>query len=337
MLRTFQILVLVAVVVATAWWLVQDLDWATIRDTLGGAHPGYLLGMFGLLGVNHLARSLRLQVLVDAPVPTRDIVGISAVGFLAVQVLPLRLGELVRPQLLVRHGVPFGEGLGAIAVDRVLDVLMLLGLMMLVAFVVPLPEGAIEVGGIDVVSVGQRAAAIAVGVAGIGFVVMAAAGPRVEAWGRRVPLVGSGLGDLVHGVTESLRRLAREPTSALVAVGWSLVSWIATIGVVWLAQQAFDGIPDSVTVSLVLWTALVTAMSALPTPGFFGPFEAAGVAALALFGASGPPAKAFVLVLHVLVFAFAVALALAAMVWLPLSLDDLRPAPISPRPDSRSR
>ncbi|MEM6925686.1 MAG: lysylphosphatidylglycerol synthase domain-containing protein, partial [Myxococcota bacterium] len=160
MLRAAQIVFLVGLVLASAWWLVADLDWATVRDTLASTHPGYLLGVCGLLAINHVARSLRLQALVRAPVAAWDLLRISAVSFLAIQVLPLRLGEFVRPQLLVRHGVSFGEGVGAVAVDRILDVLMLLGFLALVAFAVPLPAGAIEVGGVDLVAAGQRAGAV---------------------------------------------------------------------------------------------------------------------------------------------------------------------------------
>ncbi|MEO0602636.1 MAG: lysylphosphatidylglycerol synthase domain-containing protein, partial [Myxococcota bacterium] len=105
MLRVAQIAFLVVLVFASAWWLVADLDWATVRDTLASANPGYLLGVVGLLVVNHVARSLRIRALVRAPVAAWDLLRISAVSFLAIQVLPLRLGEFVRPQLLVGQGV----------------------------------------------------------------------------------------------------------------------------------------------------------------------------------------------------------------------------------------
>jgi len=325
LLRIVQIAVVVVVMVAATYWLVQDLDWVTIGHTLGSARPLVLLGVVGLLLVNHVARSLRLRPLVGVPIGGWDLVRLSAVSFLAIQVLPLRLGELLRPQLLLRYGVPFGEGLGAIAVDRILDVWMLLGLMGLVAFVVPLPTGAIEVGGVDVVAAGQRASAALVVLGTGGFVALAVAGRRLQQLVARIPVVGGTSAILVGGVVESLRRLAREPRSALVAVGWSVLSWCTTVLIVWLALHAFDGLPTALAASMVLWTAIACAMSVLPTPGFFGPFEAAGVAALAVFGADPVIAKAFVLFFHVLLLAFAFAIALLSMISLRLSLSDLRP------------
>ncbi len=325
MVRIVQIVVLVLLVSISAWWLVSDLDWTTVRHTLTSARPGYLLGVLALLALNHVARSLRLKPLVAAPVAAWDLVRISAVGFLAIQVLPLRLGELVRPQLLVRHGVSFGEGLGAIAVDRILDVLMLLVFLGLVAFVVPLPSGAIEVGGIDVVVAGQRASAVLVAVATAGLVAVVVAGPHVQALVARMPFVGERVAKLVDGVVRSLRRLGREPRTTLVAAGWTVVSWTSTIALVWLAQHAFDGVPTLLSSTLVLWTAAVCAMAVLPTPGFFGPFEAATVAALAVFGANPVDAKAFALVLHLLLFGFAVLAAVASLATMPLSMADLRP------------
>ncbi|MEM6931104.1 MAG: lysylphosphatidylglycerol synthase domain-containing protein, partial [Myxococcota bacterium] len=130
---------------------------------------------------------------------------------------------------------------------------------------------------------------------------------------------------LVGGVVASLQRLAREPRATLVAVGWTTLSWSSTIALVWLAQQAFPGVPTSLATTLVLWTAIICAMSVLPTPGFFGPFEAAGVAALAVFGTDPVAAKAFALAFHLVLFSFAVTIAALSMVSMGLSLADLRP------------
>lgn len=329
-MRIAQVVVLIAIVVASAWWLVQDLDWAVVSATVASANPLYLLGVVLLLGVNHVARSLRIGALIEAPIGNWDLLRISAVAFLAIQLIPFRLGEFVRPQLLVRHGVPFGEGLGAIAVDRVLDILMLLGLMGIVAFVVPLPANAIEVNGIDVVAAGQRASAVAVTIAGLGMGALAVAGRPIQAWVSTLPWMGPTAGRLVSGLVDSFQRLGHRPASGFIALAWSMLSWTSTIALVWAAQHAFPAIPTALTVSLVLWTSIITAMSAVHTPGFFGTFEAASVAALALFGTDPTTAKAFALVFHLVMFAFAVAIAVGSMLSMRLSFDDLRP----PNPQS---
>ena len=85
----------------------------------------WALGAYaGILSVIHWLRVLRWKPLLapyaDVPVPVLNRGG--AVGFMAVFLLPLRLGELARPLMLARStAVPFGAGLGTIALERVLD------------------------------------------------------------------------------------------------------------------------------------------------------------------------------------------------------------------------
>ncbi len=63
---------------------------------------------------------------------------VGAVGFMAVFLLPLRLGELVRPLLLARNTeIAFGTGLSTIAVERVLDGLVVSLALFLVLLQVP--------------------------------------------------------------------------------------------------------------------------------------------------------------------------------------------------------
>ncbi|MSP90391.1 MAG: flippase-like domain-containing protein [Myxococcales bacterium] len=80
----------------------------------------YLVLLFAI----HWLRVLRwrplLQPYEDVRVSVLNRVG--AVGFMAVFLLPLRLGELARPLMLARStGIGFGTGLGTIAIERVMD------------------------------------------------------------------------------------------------------------------------------------------------------------------------------------------------------------------------
>jgi hypothetical protein len=88
-----------------------------------------LLPYVALLIVMQLCRSLRWNNLL-APmgvrVPTGPLLAISAVGFMAILALPARLGEFVRPGLLrKRGGVSAAAALGTIAVERIVDGLLI--------------------------------------------------------------------------------------------------------------------------------------------------------------------------------------------------------------------
>ncbi|HEY5946535.1 MAG TPA: lysylphosphatidylglycerol synthase transmembrane domain-containing protein [Kofleriaceae bacterium] len=127
---------------ALCMWLVWP-DAAT-REQLDAAFKAlawkdfapYLAGYIGLLLVIHLTRSLRWRYLL-APlgvrIPTGPLLAISSVGFMAILALPARLGEFVRPGLMRKRGISASAALGTVAVERIVDGL-LVSLFVFVAF-----------------------------------------------------------------------------------------------------------------------------------------------------------------------------------------------------------
>src|ERR1043165_6223113 len=96
----------------------------------------YLAGWLGLQIVVHLCRSLRWNHLLaplGVKVPAGPLLAISSVGFMAILALPARLGEFVRPGLLRRRGISASSALGTVAVERIVDGLMI-SLFVFVAF-----------------------------------------------------------------------------------------------------------------------------------------------------------------------------------------------------------
>src|SRR5512132_2150208 len=123
------------------WFVWPD---AKTRDALDAAlhsrtwaeFAPYLYVYIGLLVVVQLTRSLRWRYLL-APlgvrIPTGPLLAISGVGFMAILALPARLGEFVRPGLMRKRGVSASAALGTVAVERIVDGL-LVSLFIFVAF-----------------------------------------------------------------------------------------------------------------------------------------------------------------------------------------------------------
>lgn len=103
-----------------AWWAV----------------PAY----FALYLLTHAVRASRWRFLI-APVkriPIREVIALNWVGFFAIFVFPLRLGELARPALTkTRQGVSVSVGLGTVAVERVLDGVITSGCVVWALFALP--------------------------------------------------------------------------------------------------------------------------------------------------------------------------------------------------------
>jgi uncharacterized protein (TIRG00374 family) len=96
----------------------------------------YLVSYMALMVIVHLCRALRWNNLLaplGAKIPAGPLLAISSVGFMAILALPARLGEFVRPGLLRKRGVSGSAALGTVAVERIVDGLMI-SLLVFAAF-----------------------------------------------------------------------------------------------------------------------------------------------------------------------------------------------------------
>src|SRR5262249_4164194 len=87
-------------------------------------HWAGVAAYFGLYGLVHYFRAMRWEYLLRpiVSVPKRRLISIGFIGFLAILLLPLRMGEVVRPYLLRQEGRVSGSAaMGTIAAERVLD------------------------------------------------------------------------------------------------------------------------------------------------------------------------------------------------------------------------
>lgn len=119
------------VMLALSLWLVwpNETSQTALSDAFGALELATflpaVLGYFGILAVVHFCRAYRWNYLL-APIGVRlsfgRLMAVSSVGFMAILVLPARLGEFVRPALIRRKGqVSASSALGTVAVERIID------------------------------------------------------------------------------------------------------------------------------------------------------------------------------------------------------------------------
>lgn len=123
-------------------WVIHRGGMPVVPTSAAFAHvKWWVVGAYLLtLGVVHWFRAWRWDYLLRpvARVPTRKIIGIAWIGFFAIMMLPLRMGEVVRPMLLQRDGRVSGSAaMGTIAAERVLDGLYVAILLALTMILVP--------------------------------------------------------------------------------------------------------------------------------------------------------------------------------------------------------
>jgi uncharacterized protein (TIRG00374 family) len=316
----WKIAAVLVLTVAALVWVLHGIDPAQARVQVETFHWWYYVPIFVIYQGTSALRVWRLQWVLGRKLAFWPTFSALSIGYLALNALPLRLGELVRPYLMAeRQDVPFGTGLGALMVERLADVLALLVMVWLCVFWVDLPPGAILVGGTDILAAGQRVAGAVLVVGTLGFVALVLSGERGLRFADRIPV----LGRILRRFVEALQSLWSRPADGVRILLITAVIWTLTMVAVRIQLTALPGLPNDIQSTLVVWTATLSGMSAVPTPGFFGGFEAFCVAALLVLGASPDAARVFAVLLHLGQFVCTVVTGLAFTIYEGVSLREV--------------
>ena len=292
---------------ALAFW------WALPADGLDSL-PGYVASARGtslalavlVATLTFPIRALRWRVLLQAEegrsVPWSAVWHATAIGFMANNILPFRLGEVIRASAVGRLGGPrFPAAIASVAVERVFDALAVVGLFAVVLAGTGLPAG-ITIGGrpaADLVRViGIAGLAVLVVAAGAGFFPDAAERllRRVVPW----PTLADKLAGPLRGFAHGLKVLHDPKRILLIALG-SVVLWTVNAWSFGLALHAF-GLPSGVGAAILVQTCVVFGVALPSTPGFAGVFEGGFKAAALLLGLPIGATLAAALTYHVLSF-----------------------------------
>ncbi len=284
MKRLVQALAGVAISAAALWLTLRGKDLGGIWQAMRSADYRALVPYLAILVAIHFARTIRWGILLEpvARIPFARLNAASAVGFMALVLLPFRLGELGRPVLVAeRPGLRVSAALSSIVVERVADGLFT-GLMLL-ASVLAIPDG---VPGVHVVRVAGVAVSMAFG-ALLVFLVIAYRSRElavritertVGALSPRLAARVSGMMDaFIHGLRLVPSRRKVVAFFALTVAYWGLNAWGMRIlargfGLELLPLQACT------VLGVLVGGAMIPA-----GPGMVGTFQGAVVLGLALF------------------------------------------------------
>lgn len=299
--RLLAVLVVTAACLGLALW---GIDTQKVFEALSAMQLRWIpVAMAAIIAV-FFARVLRFQLLLGDARPGfgRQTV-VCGIAFLAINVVPLRLGEFVRSFLLLDDDVEWGTSLGAVVMERIVDLFMLLGMLLLVAMAVDLP-GTVEVQGIDVLAAGQRAIGVALVVLIGGLGVLGVANEGLLGLLSRIPLLGERVAGFSRTFRTATAQFVSRPAAAVAVLALAVFVWAGTIVSVWALLMAFPEIPARWDVALAVTAFTVAGTVAIPTPGFFGPFEVFCKAVLVLWAVDPAVAATFAVVWHLHQFGF---------------------------------
>jgi uncharacterized protein (TIRG00374 family) len=292
------------VTVVAIYWTLRDVDVSLVLQSARSASLTALLGVsvMQLLGIYFRAVRWRYLTspLADYPLPLAAHVRATAVGFMFINLLPFRIGELVRPWFLARQtGIRGTAALGTILLERALDfaALAVIGGMVLYfhsgGFPAWFRTGAYMLAGVSMLPI-SLLIALRIDEERTLSVVTRVARPLPGRVGER------GL-DLITELCRGLGTL-RGPRPLAVVLLYTLLIW----GVIYAAPFAFGLLALDIQLpagerflaifTLHAFTAL--AVAAPSAPGFLGVYHVACKEALALFGIAPEVAVAFGTLVH---------------------------------------
>jgi len=253
-----------------------------VGRVLGSASIPWVLASAASSVLAILLRAQRWRLLLApvAAVPLAPAFSATAIGFAATAVLPLRLGEVIRPAVLARRvGFGVSPALSSVVLERLFDMLFVVLCFLVLSRIYPLPADL------------RHAALVLGAVAVLGFVVLLVASrnrPRAErmldavvAWlpaaaGRVLRPLAMGFLDAL-GALESARLVGG-------VVAYSTVLWAAN-ALPFLFGFLALGIDVPLLSASLACIVIVAAFVFMPqAPGFLGTWQAGCVLALDLFG-----------------------------------------------------
>lgn len=275
---------------------VRRLELGSVSRAFGQAQlvPWLPLAVLSYLA-GHWVRGLRCKLLVsgEAKLGLGTATNVVVLGYAVNNVLPARLGEIARAGLLAQtSGLPFVQSLTVTVLERVMDGLCLLLLLVVAGQMLEDPgwiKTTLELGG------------LVFGVATLGVLLTVVAPSAVLGiTGRVAHRLGSRVHDLAVKLVSQLVAgvsYVRSGSSALAVSALSLLVWLFEAGMFLALLPAF-GIRADPWLALVAMCVTNLGILAPSTPGFIGPFHFFCMRAVALAGVSEPVAFSYAVLVH---------------------------------------
>jgi uncharacterized protein (TIRG00374 family) len=278
------------------WYALRDLHLAEVWAALQDANFWWLIPGVAVYFVSVWFRAWRWGFLLRAskPVSANRLFPVVVIGYMGNDILPFRLGEVLRAYVLWRkEGINVGTTFTTAILERLFDGLTMVLFVLVGLLFVPL---SIFLSRLVIVASAVFFGALVV------FLFLAARPDLLrriaEALvGRLVPTrFRSPLLSLVEGVLAGLESL-RSGRDVLILFGVTLWVWILETAKYWLVSFAFADL-HLPYVAILLMGGAVNLLTALPSlPGYIGTFEL-GIKILEGIGAPSSQAGSYILVLH---------------------------------------
>jgi glycosyltransferase 2 family protein len=298
--RTVRVVLSILISAVLFWLALRNVDWDRSIAAMRSASYFWVLLMLPMTIWTLYIRAQRWRVFLGGvgTAPMSSLVAATNIGFMANMVLPLRVGEVIRPVLLSRkEGLPLSGVLGSCLLERIFDMFCILVLFGIAASWVQVSD-EVQQWGYALLTI---ALTVGAALALLRFQESLALRIASAACGILPQAVGEPLYKFVEGFVRALAMLD-SPAAFARAFGWSFFLW-AVIGSMYiLGFWAFHLDVPNIKGGLVLTAIIAIAVSVPSAPGFIGSYQLGCRLALGVFGIDESTALAYSLVLHMTQF-----------------------------------
>jgi len=267
--------------------------WASLKQTK--------LWIFGLsmaiMVVMIYVRGWRWKYLIDPirNLPVRHIFEMEMIGFFGNNVFPFRLGEFLRAYSLSKvQKIPIGTIFGTVVVERTLDSLTFLVIMIIGAVAFPGMPAWVRTGGL--------VAGAFILILGILIYISRLKRETLKGFVKSKINISTEnkIGKAIYSFWQGLTSLRRTPHLGLI-VFQSLLIWMICIANFWVMGASLEVYFDLYALLLIFFvtSAIVSVPSA---PGYVGTYHAATIGILVFLGLELPKAQAVSVIMHAVGF-----------------------------------
>lgn len=319
--RSFHLLLGVLLSGAFLYLALRGINPALTWQQLRSVNPALLWMAILIASSSNLVRAVRWKVLLgySPPISFRDLFSSMMIGYMANNVLPARMGELVRIYVLERSaGISKSRSAATIVLERIIDALVLLTIVGAISTFLPLTDLLRQSGVI---------AAVTFAAFGIVLLLLAFKGERAARQTARI--LGVISEDLGYRAQQMVRRFAeglgvlRSIRQALLVLLLTLTIWsVEAIAVILVMRSLNLNLPWVAALFLLVVLSLSFILPA--APGGVGTYEFFVVAAMVPFALDNSRAVGLALVLHASMYFTSGLIGLACLWSESLSLRELK-------------
>jgi glycosyltransferase 2 family protein len=269
------------------YFALRDLNWSSVLVAFAKVSPLAPIAMIGTYCLGFVLRSWRWRLLLPRGIVLRDSLAAVVLGYAANNILPARLGEIVRAQAIGQKAkISRSLALASIFVERVFDGLVLTGLLYLGIRGSEIPTWASSVGVLGLSLFG-----------GALTCVLLLALTR-SLWSNKIELLPSlKLRQILQQFARGLTLVGRDRFLPLTIFGLSLTVWLVEGIMFYIAIKAFAlDVPP--TAALFVMGVINLGILVPSAPGYLGAFQYFGLLAFGAWKVPAESALACIVMVH---------------------------------------